>query len=158
MQWLQVSDYSTWEAYPLTIAPPVASFGRQTLPQGIGLESSLKPSPVLHRAAMKAFANLTDVFLQKLIKELQLLKGVPIADRPKTTIARVVLLVRHVLPDASPELVWHILQERLPKHGSRARVCENLDVCDGVLDPSDLQLVKDHTAQGGEQAATRDKS
>ena len=68
----------------------------------ISLVSDQVPTTVLTRAARCAFLGMSDLYVQKLIYHLGLLRGVPLKDRPKTTTERVVLLIKHILPKLSP--------------------------------------------------------
>lgn len=109
----------------------------------------------MSRAAAKAFVGMTDFYLQLLIRSLRLLAGVDRADRPKTTIERVVLLIRHVLPDLSANAVWDILQQRLPKVQHGSAIAANMDACDGVIDASDKASVKQAAKDEAELKAAR---
>ena len=52
----------------------------------------------LEAAAWDGFASCTGTYLDKLLKSIELLKGLPKEDQPKSTIAKVDMLVTNILP------------------------------------------------------------
>lgn len=147
--WHVIFDFDDWQSIPTKIAPPRVVQGVLGAAAGSSRISALQTGPpcsLVEAAARVAFRGCTSFHLDCLLRELNLLGGVPKEDRPKGVFAKVLMLVRALLPDLTDSEVVAIMQARIA-HGKQAASGsllegDNMAQADGCIDPSDMKAAK----------------
>ena len=103
---------------------------------------------LIEAAAWDGFANCPTPVLEKLLKLRGLLKYLPKDERPKSVLAKVDMLVTHILPGISDAEKARIMRRRAgldrKKKPSLLFMGKHMDNCTGTLDVDDEKDMKDY--------------
>lgn len=117
--------------YTVNCSPPVERLGCPSAPQGVLplLADHSRPMPLLTRAAEAGFVGITTLCLDRLLIE----RGV--RGKFRNTLAKVIALLRNIIPDISDQRIHDILLKRIPAVDRKP--LDSSLVPGGVLEPSD---------------------
>lgn len=151
--WLHIFDAKKWSAFEVSAVPPCEAIAKKQ-PVRIVLEAS-GPQSLLTRAATFGFENLTSVYMDKLIRDLKLLK--PDFPRPSTTMEKAALLVQHFLPHLSHQSLMACLAKRGSSDKERAPLLQvGSELCDSVMEQDDKQSLKEMSEAHSKNTESRE--
>ena len=159
LAWLVVKDYKDWQVLPCVPTGPLAchfELGHRRDKARIWLKWSGVPQDVLVYAAQQGFRGVESVWLDRLI---QFLGAAPSkGEKANTVLAKVELLVRHLLPKAGNQEIGGCLLQR--SAGAQVEsLAENFlaatDAAEGLLDADDKMEAKEVTEGHAESKSKR---
>jgi hypothetical protein len=161
LTWLVVQDYKDWVVLPCVPIGPLSchfEVGRVRQKVGMWLMWTGVRQDVLVYAAEQGFKGVDSVWLDRLIQFVGATP--PKGERANTVLAKVELLVRHLLPKAGNVEIGKCLLQRtagLQVESFAENFLAATDAADGLLDADDKQEAKEVT-EGHADSKSKEKA
>ena len=137
--WQILDDCDAWECLTLDVSPPCYAAARGHKPELVVIASGA--TSLLVRCARVGFKHLSAVYLDKVLRQKQVF--LTTKERPRTTVAKVVMLLKFVCPKWTDEQINAAVAARYAEvKKSVGIVSSSSEVANDVLDPQDKKLLK----------------
>ena len=139
--WRTIVDPLEYEAWQVHAMPPIDCIVNRQ--QAKIIMEATGPSMMIHRAAANGFIGCSVPYLDKIIKEYDIIKKKKLTVKPSTMIDKVTLLVTFFLPKITSADLYDALLTRCGGEKELCRIKSSSVFADSVMDSSDKQSLRE---------------